>query len=118
MMVHQLGELFAEIMVLKSYTNLLDMCCENLFDFQQPSRSLPRVVTSPGIISDPDWGSSNDGNLVGSTPICNKRKFIVANLLPMICEKNEATREWSFAMDNNQLLVQLKDGFPIDNEVI
>ncbi|XP_066397301.1 probable alpha,alpha-trehalose-phosphate synthase [UDP-forming] 9 [Miscanthus floridulus] len=103
-------------MVLKSYTNLLDMCCEDVF--QQPLRSLPRVVTSPGIISDPDWESSNDGNSVGSTPIFSKRKIIVANFLPMICAKNEATGEWSFAMDDNQLLVQLKDGFPIDNEVI
>lgn len=103
-------------MVLKSYTNLLDMCCEDVF--QQPLRSLPRVMTSPGIISDPDCESSNDGNSVGSTPICFKRKIIVANFLPMICAKNEATGEWSFAMDDNQLLVQLKDGFPIDNEVI
>lgn len=105
-------------MVLESYTNLLDMCCEDVFDFQQPLRSLRHVVNSPGIISDPDWESSNDGNSVGSMPFCFKRKIIVANFLPVICAKNEATGEWSFAMDDNQLLVQLKDGFPIDNEVI
>jgi trehalose 6-phosphate synthase/phosphatase len=105
-------------MVLKSHTNLLDMCCEDVFDFQQPLRSPRHVVNSPGIISDPDWESSNDGNSVGSMPFCFKRKIIVANFLPVICAKNEATGEWSFAMDDNQLLVQLKDGFPIDNEVI
>ncbi|WVZ64806.1 hypothetical protein U9M48_014278 [Paspalum notatum var. saurae] len=105
-------------MVLKSYENLLDMCSEDELDLQQPFRSLPRVETAPGIISDSDWESSNDDNSIGSAPSHFERKIVVANFLPLNCTKDEVSREWSFAMDDNQLLVQLKDGFSIDNEVI
>ncbi|KAL6846646.1 hypothetical protein ACP4OV_024094 [Aristida adscensionis] len=104
-------------MVLNSYSNLLDMSSEDVFDFQEPLRSLPRVVTSPGIISDPDSENSTDDDSIGSAPSNFERKIVVANFLPLNCMKDEATGAWSFAMDDNQLLVQLKDGFPIDNEV-
>ncbi|XP_062198700.1 probable alpha,alpha-trehalose-phosphate synthase [UDP-forming] 10 [Phragmites australis] len=105
-------------MVLKSYSNLLDMSSEDVFDFQQPFRSLPRVVTSPGIISNPDWETNTDVDSIGSAPSCLERKIVVANFLPLNCTKDEATGQWSFAMDDNQLIVQLKDGFPIETEVV
>ncbi|CAN6182141.1 unnamed protein product [Urochloa humidicola] len=105
-------------MVLNSYPNLLDICSEDAFDLQQPLRSLPCAVTSPSAISDPDWESSNASSSVGSTPPCLERKIVAANFLPLNCTKDKTTGEWSFALDDNQLLVQLKDGFPTDNEVI
>ena len=105
-------------MVLSSYSNLLDICSEDVFDFQQPLQSLPCTVTSASNISGPDLESSNGSDIVGSAPPCLKRKIVAANFLPLNCMKDEATGDWSFAMDDNQLLVQLKDGFPVDNEVI
>jgi trehalose 6-phosphate synthase/phosphatase len=104
--------------MVKSYSNLLDMNSEDVFDFQQPFRSLPRVVTSPSIIPNPDRETSNYDDSFGSTHSCLKRKVVVANFLPLNCEKDGATGLWSFAMDDNQLLVQLKDGFSVENEVI
>uniref|UniRef100_A0A0E0M0M5 alpha,alpha-trehalose-phosphate synthase (UDP-forming) n=1 Tax=Oryza punctata TaxID=4537 RepID=A0A0E0M0M5_ORYPU len=104
-------------MVSKSYTNLLDMSGEDVFDFQQPFRSLPRFVTSPSITSNPDWDTSNDDDSVGPASCC-VRKIIVSNFLPLNCTKDEATGQWSFSMDGNQLLVQLKDGFPMESEVV
>uniref|UniRef100_A0A0E0IIN5 Trehalose 6-phosphate phosphatase n=1 Tax=Oryza nivara TaxID=4536 RepID=A0A0E0IIN5_ORYNI len=104
-------------MVSKSYTNLLDMSGEDVFDFQQPFRSLPRFVTSPSITSNPDWDTSNADDSVGPASCC-VRKIIVSNFLPLNCTKDEATGQWSFSMDDNQLLVQLKDGFPMESEVV
>uniref|UniRef100_A0A0D9XD80 Trehalose 6-phosphate phosphatase n=1 Tax=Leersia perrieri TaxID=77586 RepID=A0A0D9XD80_9ORYZ len=104
-------------MVSKSYTNLLDMSGEDVFDFQQPFRSLPRFVTSSSITTNPDWETSNDDDSVGPAS-CSLRKIIVSNFLPLNCNKDETTGQWSFSMDDNQLLVQLKDGFPKGSEVI
>jgi trehalose 6-phosphate synthase/phosphatase len=112
-----IGVLSVGIMV-KSDSNLLDMNSEDVFDFQQPFRSLPHVVTSPSIIPNPDRQTSNYDDSFVSTHSCLKRKVVVANFLPLNCEKDEATGQWSFAMDDNQLLVQLKDGFSVENEVI
>jgi trehalose 6-phosphate synthase/phosphatase len=112
-----IGVLSVGIMV-KSDSNLLDMNSEDVFDFQQPFRSLPHVVSSPSIIPNPDRQTSNYDDSFGSTHSCLKRKVVVANFLPLNCEKDEATGQWSFAMDGNQLLVQLKDGFSVENEVI
>ncbi|XP_062194406.1 probable alpha,alpha-trehalose-phosphate synthase [UDP-forming] 10 isoform X2 [Phragmites australis] len=94
------------------------MSNEDVFDFQQPFRSLPHVVTFPGIISNSDWETTNDDDSIGSAHSYFKRKIVAANFLPLNCMKDEATGQWSFAMDDDQLLVQLKDSYPIENEVI
>ena len=69
------------------------------FDFRQPFKSLPRVVTSPGIISDPDWDTISDGDSVGSTS-STERKIIVANFLPLNCTRDE-TGKLSFSLDHD-----------------
>uniref|UniRef100_A0A0E0AVB3 alpha,alpha-trehalose-phosphate synthase (UDP-forming) n=1 Tax=Oryza glumipatula TaxID=40148 RepID=A0A0E0AVB3_9ORYZ len=103
-------------MVSKSYSNLLEMSCGDGVDFRQPFKSLPRVVTSPGIISDPDWDTRSDGDSVGSASSV-ERKIIVANFLPLNCTKDEAG-QWSFSRDDDALLMQLKDGFSNETDVI
>ncbi|KAM0906001.1 hypothetical protein ACQ4PT_016995 [Festuca glaucescens] len=103
-------------MVSKSYSNLLEMSSGDGVDFRQPFKSLPRVVTSPGIITDPEWDSRGDDDSVGSASFA-ERKIIVANFLPLNCMKDEAG-QWSFSKDDDALLMQLKDGFTDDTDVI
>jgi trehalose 6-phosphate synthase/phosphatase len=74
------------------------------------------VVTSPGIITDPEWDSRSDDDFVGSTSFA-ERKIIVANFLPLNCMKDEAG-QWSFSKDDDALLMQLKDGFTDGTDVI
>ncbi|KAM0866729.1 hypothetical protein ACQ4PT_042452 [Festuca glaucescens] len=103
-------------MVSKSYSNLLEMSSGDGVDFRQPFKSLPRVVTSPGIITDPEWDSRSDDDSVGSASFA-ERKIIVANFLPLNCMKDEAG-QWSFSKDDDSLLMQLKDGFTDETDVI
>lgn len=103
-------------MVSKSYSNLLEMSAGDGVDFRQPFKSLPSVVTSPGIITDPEWDSRSDDDFVGSTSFA-ERKIIVANFLPLNCMKDEAG-QWSFSKDDDALLMQLKDGFTDGTDVI
>jgi len=103
-------------MVSKSYSNLLDMTSGDGFDFRQPFKSLPRVVTSPGFISDPDWDTRSDGDSVGSAS-STERKIIVANFLPLNCTRDEAG-QLSFSLDDDALLVQLKHGFSNETDVV
>jgi len=86
------------------------------FDFRQPFKSLPRVVTSPGFISDPDWDTRSDGDSVGSAS-STERKIIVANFLPLNCTRDEAG-QLSFSLDDDALLVQLKHGFSNETDVV
>ncbi|GJN16247.1 hypothetical protein PR202_gb03213 [Eleusine coracana subsp. coracana] len=92
------------------------MSCGDGFEFRQPFKSLPRVVTSPGIISDTDWDTRSDGDSVGSAS-STERKIIVANFLPLNCTKDEAG-QWSFSLDDDALLMQLKDGFSNETDVV
>ncbi|KAG2578670.1 hypothetical protein PVAP13_6NG117100 [Panicum virgatum] len=103
-------------MVSKSYSNLLDMTSGDGFDFRQPFKSLPRVVTSPGFISDPDWDTRSDGDSVGSASSTEK-KIIVANFLPLNCTRDEAG-QLSFSLDDDALLMQLKHGFSNETDVV
>ncbi|KAF8697441.1 hypothetical protein HU200_036042 [Digitaria exilis] len=103
-------------MVSKSYSNLLDMTSGDGFDFRQPFKSLPRVVTSPGIISDPDWDMRSDDDSVGSASSA-ERKIIVANFLPLNWTRDEAG-QLSFSLDDDALLMQLKHGFSNETDVV
>lgn len=108
--------LFLCAMVSRSYMNLLDLASGNLLDIPQTPRSLPRVMTVPGIISDVD--GSNDGESDVSSSVCRERKIIVANMLPLHAKKDAETTKWSFSWDEDSLYLQLKDSFSPDTEVI
>ncbi|KDP21328.1 hypothetical protein JCGZ_21799 [Jatropha curcas] len=103
-------------MVSRSYMNFLDLASGNLLDIPQTPRSLPRVMTVPGIISDADGYGCNDGDSEVSSSIC-ERKIIVANMLPLHAKK-DTNGKWCFSRDEDSLLLQLKDGFSPETEVI
>lgn len=102
----------------KSFGNLLDLASGDLLDIPQTPRSLPRVMTVPGIISDVDgYGISDGDSDVISLP-CRERKIIVANFLPLNGKKDSETGKWKFSLDNDSPLLYLKDGFSPETEVI
>ncbi|KAI3985812.1 hypothetical protein MKX01_026598 [Papaver californicum] len=106
-------------MVSRSCINILDLASGDFLDFPPTPRSLPRVMTVPGVIYDLDGGKSYDGD--SDTPSCiyRERKIIVANLLPLHAQRDkEKIGGWSFSLDEDSLLLQMKDGFSSDIEVI
>lgn len=102
-------------MTSRSCINLLDLAA-TLPDIPETPRSLPRVMTVSGIIS--DGSASNDGDTDSATSVIRERKIIVANMLPINAQKDSVTGKWCFSLDEDLLLLQLKDGFPPDTEVI
>ncbi|KAF5191303.1 Alpha,alpha-trehalose-phosphate synthase [UDP-forming] [Thalictrum thalictroides] len=96
-------------MVSKASTNLLNLATEDLFDFPTTPRSLPRLMTFPGFISDAD-GDEKD--------VCRERMIIVANMLPLHAHKDIKTGEWCFTKDEDSLLLQMKDGLSSETDVI
>ncbi|KAF3792046.1 putative alphaalpha-trehalose-phosphate synthase UDP-forming 9 [Nymphaea thermarum] len=107
-------------MVSQSCTNLLGLVTGDLLNYPQPvPRPLPRVMTVPGIISDfDDVDDRNNGALEALSSPCPERKIIVANQLPLHAQFDESSRTWNFSWDEDSILLQLKDGFPSDAEVI
>ncbi|CBI15059.3 unnamed protein product, partial [Vitis vinifera] len=77
-----------------SYTSFLDAASGDLLNFPQTPRTLPRVMTVPGIISD------------------------VANFLPLLAQKDLNTGRWCFSFDEDALLLQMKDGFSSETDVV
>ncbi|RRT66236.1 hypothetical protein B296_00009948 [Ensete ventricosum] len=75
-------------------------------------------MTTPGIINDTDEGSCTDEDSCTTTSLFRDRKIIVANFLPLNSMKDQTTGEWCFTWDEDALLLQLKDGFSYDTEVI
>uniref|UniRef100_A0A6V7QYE4 Uncharacterized protein n=1 Tax=Ananas comosus var. bracteatus TaxID=296719 RepID=A0A6V7QYE4_ANACO len=59
-------------MASKSSANLLDGCSDDVFDFRQAVKSLPRVITAPGIITDVDEDTKNDEDLSSSRSVFSK----------------------------------------------
>ncbi|XP_031491616.1 probable alpha,alpha-trehalose-phosphate synthase [UDP-forming] 9 [Nymphaea colorata] len=49
---------------------------------------------------------------------CPKRKIIVANQLPLHAQQDTSSGRWDFSMDQDSILVQLKDGLSSDVEVL
>ncbi|CAN1852790.1 Probable alpha,alpha-trehalose-phosphate synthase [UDP-forming] 9 [Linum perenne] len=104
-------------MVSRSCTNFLDLVSGNLLDIPQSPTPLPRVMTVPGIISDVDcYGSNNDDDSEDSSYVHYERRIVVANMLPLHAKKDAETGKWCFSLDEDSLLLQLKDGFPLETE--
>ncbi|KAG1326979.1 Alpha,alpha-trehalose-phosphate synthase [UDP-forming] 5 [Cocos nucifera] len=106
------------MMVSKSCANLFDMGSNDAFDFDQAIKSLPRMMTAPGIITDTDGVTSSDKDSNTSASLFWDRKIIVANFLPLHTSKDQTNGEWCFTWDEDSLLLQLKDGFSSDTEVL
>lgn len=94
--------------------NLLDLDFGDLLDVPHTPRALPRVMTAPGVISEVDGYGSNDGE----SDVVRERKIIVANMLPLHAKRDTETGKWCFSLDMDSLLLQLKDGFSPETEVL
>ncbi|KAK7250542.1 hypothetical protein RIF29_33046 [Crotalaria pallida] len=107
------------VMSSRSYGNLLDLAGGGgLLDLPHTPRTLPRIMTVPGIISHLDGYSYNDYESDVSSSGCRERKIIVANMLPLQAKRDMETGKWCFSFDEDSILLQLKDGFSSDTEVI
>ncbi|XP_057759570.1 probable alpha,alpha-trehalose-phosphate synthase [UDP-forming] 9 [Arachis stenosperma] len=104
-------------MVSRSYVNLLDLAGD-LLGIPNTPRTLPRVMTVPGVISDLDACGRNDADSDVSSSGCRERRIIVANMLPLQAKRDIDTGKWCFSWDEDSILLQLKDGFSSETEVI
>ncbi|KAL8129698.1 hypothetical protein V2J09_018853 [Rumex salicifolius] len=75
---------------------------------------LPRVITEPGMISDYDQPPFSPS--AGESPPL-ERRIVVSHQLPLKCRRDSDAGEWLFELDNDALVLQLKDGFPPAAEV-
>lgn len=103
-------------MASRSCANFLDLASGNLLDIPHTPRALPRVMTVPGIISDMDGYNDGDSDVTSSG--CRERRIIVANMLPLNAKRDTETGKWCFSLDEDSILLQLKDGFSPEIEVI
>ncbi|EYU42464.1 hypothetical protein MIMGU_mgv1a001200mg [Erythranthe guttata] len=107
-------------MLSRSYFNLL-----NLDDCTTDRTRIPRVISMPGIIPDYDTAGGGGGGTAesdsssSSSPraAAQERRVIVANQLPLKATRSEDS-SWSFDWDKEALVLQLRDGFPSDADVI
>ncbi|WCJ36050.1 trehalose phosphate synthase [Euphorbia peplus] len=104
-------------MMSRSCLNLFDLASGNMLNLPQTARSIPRVMTVPGIFSETDGNGSSNGDADAASGCC-KKKIIVANFLPILAEKDSKSSQWSFSFDEDSLLLQLKDGISVDSEVV
>ncbi|XP_027359684.1 probable alpha,alpha-trehalose-phosphate synthase [UDP-forming] 10 isoform X2 [Abrus precatorius] len=104
-------------MASRSYANLLELA-GGLLDIPHTPRTIPRIMTVPGVISDLDVYGRCDGDSDVSSSGCRERKIIVANMLPLQAKRDIDTAKWCFSLDEDSILLQLKDGFSSDTEVI
>ncbi|KAJ6375579.1 hypothetical protein OIU77_000541 [Salix suchowensis] len=105
-------------MVSRSCVSLLDLASGNMMDFSHTPRALPRIMTVPGIISDLDGDGTNDGNSDTPSTVTLSKKIIVSNFLPLNAQKDLKSGKWSFSFDEDSLLLQMKDGFTENTEVV
>ncbi|EOY20667.1 hypothetical protein QUC31_006972 [Theobroma cacao] len=106
------------MMVSRSCISLLDLASGDIFNLPQTPRKIQRVMTVPGIISKVDGNRSNDGDFDALSSDGCEKKIIVANFLPIHAQKDLKSGRWSFSFDEDSLLLQMKDGFSSDTDVV
>ncbi|KAJ0544797.1 putative alpha,alpha-trehalose-phosphate synthase (UDP-forming), Trehalose-phosphatase [Helianthus annuus] len=100
-------------MASKSFANILELAPDNLqLDIPHTPRTLPRVMTLPGVIN----GYDGDSDSISSG--CRERKIIVTNTLPLHIQRDPDTLKLTFSFDEDSLYWQLKDGFSPETEVV
>ncbi|CAN1230191.1 Probable alpha,alpha-trehalose-phosphate synthase [UDP-forming] 7 [Linum grandiflorum] len=107
-------------MMSKSYTNLLDLASGNFPAMNQPreKRRMTRVSTVIGVISELDDDQANSVASDVQSSMIQDRIIIVANQLPVKAKRRPDNKGWSFSWDEDSLLLQCKDGFHEEMEVI
>ncbi|KAK1288300.1 Alpha,alpha-trehalose-phosphate synthase [UDP-forming] 6 [Acorus calamus] len=86
------------------------------------SRRIPRVMTTPGILSDPLEDADDAASSTSDTTSHRDRLIIVSNQLPIItrrdCSSSSSNNNvWSFSWDHDSLLLQLRDRLVSDDNV-
>ncbi|KAF9626285.1 hypothetical protein IFM89_031955 [Coptis chinensis] len=100
-----------------SCADFLDLVSGDLLDIPRtPRRTLPRVMTVPGVITDIDGDGSNSEDSDICSIDCRERKIIVANRLPLHAQRDAVTGKWCFTLDEDSILLQMKDGFSSETE--
>lgn len=105
-------------MLLRSCVNFFDLASEDMSDFHQTPGTLPRVMTFPGFISDVHGDGSNIGDSHSPLTESRKKRIIVANFLPLNSRKDSKSGKWFFSLDQDSLLLQMRDGFLSDVDVV
>ncbi|KAL8461306.1 hypothetical protein ACS0TY_032688 [Phlomoides rotata] len=99
-------------MLSRSCFNLL-----NLDDYSSDRTRIPRVISVPGIIS--DFEDVSNSEIPESDAVSLERRIVVANQLPLKAYKDSSEgKKWHFDWDQDALILQLKDGFPPNVEVV
>ncbi|XP_009411218.2 probable alpha,alpha-trehalose-phosphate synthase [UDP-forming] 7 [Musa acuminata AAA Group] len=109
-------------MMSRSYTNLLDLASGNFsaLSLGGRSRRMSRTMTVPGSLAGLDEDDDRAISVSSDVPssIAQDRVIIVANQLPVRARRRPDGHGWSFAWDDDSLLLQLKGGLPDDMEVL
>ncbi|GMI72317.1 TREHALOSE -6-PHOSPHATASE SYNTHASE S7, trehalose-phosphatase/synthase 7 [Hibiscus trionum] len=107
-------------MMSRSYTNLLDLAEGNFPVMSQPreKKRLTRVMTVPGVISEPDDDPANSVSSDVPSSVNQDRIIVVANQLPVKAKRRPDNKGWNFSWDDYSLLLQLKDGLPEEMEIL
>uniref|UniRef100_A0A453K7K0 alpha,alpha-trehalose-phosphate synthase (UDP-forming) n=1 Tax=Aegilops tauschii subsp. strangulata TaxID=200361 RepID=A0A453K7K0_AEGTS len=114
----------------RSYTNLLDLANGNLsaLDYGGSSgggggrpprpRRMQRTLTTPGTLAELDEERAGSVASDVQSSLANDRIIVVANTLPVRCERRPDGRGLTFCWDEDSLLLHLRDGLPEDMEVL
>lgn len=104
-------------MLSRSSLDLLNLI--SFDDFGALNR-IPRVMTVPGVISEFERSELTSSEGCENMEPCevHPRRIIVANQLPVRAVRGENSEKWGFEYDQDSLVLQLKDGFPPETEVI
>ncbi|XP_051125961.1 probable alpha,alpha-trehalose-phosphate synthase [UDP-forming] 7 [Andrographis paniculata] len=107
-------------MMSRSYTNLLDLVSGNFpaIGAETERKRFPRVMTLPGNISELDDEQTNSVTSENPSSIAGDRIIIVSNLLPLKAKRRLDNKGWSFCWNDDSLLLQVKNGFSEDMEVL
>ncbi|KAF9624330.1 hypothetical protein IFM89_009613 [Coptis chinensis] len=71
---------------------------------------------SSRVITDIDGDGSNSEDSDICSIDCRERKIIVANRLPLHAQRDAVTGKWCFTLDEDSILLQMKDGFSSETE--
>ncbi|KAF6169351.1 hypothetical protein GIB67_016521 [Kingdonia uniflora] len=99
----------------KSWTNFFDFSSGDVQDNSRTPRALPKVITAPGVVSNLEDDVNNDGSSNVHLTVSPGRTIIVANSLPLHAQRD--TNKWCFSLDEDSLLLQMKDGLFLGTEV-
>lgn len=108
-------------MLSRSCFNLLNLVSEEDVHTPRPPPAgrIPRIMTVPGVISDfDDADNSREAESEPESSVAPERRIVVANQLPLRVSRDPESKKWCFDWDADALVLQLRDGFAADVEVV